>query len=211
MNTDDLIIQLAGDARPVRRLPTPGMRMLVWLALAVPVVAFVVALHGWRPDLAVRMNQPRFVIELLAALATGLTAGWATFASTVPGAGGRRLALPLLPASIWLAALGEGCWREWLAFGNHLGHHAWHPQCMPEIAATSVIPIIALVAMARRGAALNPSMTAALAALAAASLAAAGMALYHPIDASVAVLIWQFGTVALLSALAGMMGRRLFA
>lgn len=45
--------------------------------------------------------------------------------------------------------------------------------------------------------------------LAAAALANFGLRLFHTADAALMVLVWQFGTVVLFTALAGLWGRRL--
>src|SRR3546814_18751817 len=58
----------------------------------------------------------------------------------------------------------------------------------------------------RRGAPMAPRMTVALGALAAAAVGNFGLRLFHYQDAGLMVLIWQFGSVALLSALAGWSG-----
>lgn len=210
MRTEDLITSLGQDLAPVRRLPPPHARLLRWLAVVVPFLAAIVVLVGPRADLATRLADPRFLLETLAALATGLTAAWATLASTVPGGERRRLALPLVPAALWLAGIGEGCWREWLVMGPDSLTPALKPQCLPEIALVGVVPLAALVVLSRRGAAFTPHLTGALAALAAAALAAAALNLFHPAEAAMVTLVWHFGGIALLSLCAGLSGRRLF-
>ncbi|CAA7626194.1 NrsF family protein [Magnetospirillum sp. UT-4] len=211
MRSEDLIALLQQDLAPVRRLPPPGVRLARWLLLVLPAMAVIVAAMGLRPDLAEHLAEPRFVAEALAALATGLAAAWAALASTVPGTPTRRLALPALPAALWLATIGEGCWREWLVLGPDSLVPALEPQCLPEIAAISIVPLAVLVLLARRGAALAPALTAALSALAAAALASAALSLFHHAEAAMVVLVWHFGGVALLSGLAALSGRRLFA
>ena len=210
MKTEALIETLAADAAPVRRLPPPSRRMGAWLLLTLPVVAAGAAVDGIRPDLAQRLAEARFVLEQLAALATGLLAAWAALSSAVPGIPPWRLALPLAPAMVWLASVGAGCWREWLAWGAAgLADRMWTPVCLPEVVATSVVPIAVMVVMARRGAGFHPARTGALAALAAASLASAGLSLSHEEDAAVTALVWHLGTVALLTGLGAVAGRRL--
>jgi len=63
--------------------------------------------------------------------------------------------------------------------------------------------------MLRRGAPLTPHLMTALGGLAAAGLGNFGLRLFHEQDASLTVLVWQFGTVFMLSALAGWAGHYL--
>jgi hypothetical protein len=60
--------------------------------------------------------------------------------------------------------------------------------------------------LARRVAPLRPARTLALGALAAAALGDFGLRLFHPIDASIMVLIWQAGSVLLLVAIGAAAG-----
>jgi len=60
--------------------------------------------------------------------------------------------------------------------------------------------------MLRRGAPLSPHLTTALGGLAAVGLGDFGLRLFHAQDASAMVLVWQMGTVFLLTALAGWFG-----
>ena len=54
-----------------------------------------------------------------------------------------------------------------------------------------------------------PRLTITLGALAAAALGNFGLRLFHYQDASFIVLVWQFGSVAILSLLAAWAGRRI--
>lgn len=210
MKTEELLAGLTRDLAPVRRLPPPSRRLGHWLAVALPFLLLVVAVAGPRPDLGQRLAEPRFVLETAAALATGLCAGWAALASTVPGVAGRWLLLPLLPAGVWLASIGGGCWQDWLRLGAGFAAPVLDQVCLPEIAATSVLPLAALILLSRRGAALRPGRSGALAALAAAALASAALNLFHHDGAAMVTLVWHFGGTALIAGLGGLGGSRLF-
>jgi hypothetical protein len=202
MMTEDLIDRLAAEAAPVRPLPPPWRRVGRWFAVAAPAVAAVVVVMSPRPDLGAKLADGRYLLEQGAAVATAVLAAFAAFSAVVPGRS-RRLALPALaPLAVWLGSLGQGC----LAGGVAL-RPDW--VCIPAIAMTGAVPAAAMAAMLRRGAPLLPRTTLALGALAAAALANAGLRLFHPEDASLMVLVWQLGTVALLTALGGGLGRRL--
>lgn len=209
MRTQDLIERLAGDAAPLRPLPPPALRAALWLAVAVPAVAATVALISPRPDLADKLRDGRYLVEQGAAVTTALLAAFATFSAGVPGLPRWPLALPLVPLAVWLGSLGEGCIASWVRAGPEGLSFRPDWMCVPAIAMIGAIPAIAMAAMMRRGAPLLPKTTASLGALAAAALANAGLRLFHPQDASLMVLVWQFGTVAALCILFGSFGRRL--
>ena len=207
MNTARLIQALADTAKPVRPLPRPWARSAMWLAIALPYIALVVFVMSPRSDLMAKITEARYLIEQLAALATGIAAAIAAFATTVPGYSRRILLLPVLPLAIWLGSLGQGCVDAWLRFGaDGLSLQPdWF--CFPAIVLVGAIPAVAMVVMLRRGAPLMPCTTVALGGLAAAGLGDFGLRLFHLRDASLTVLIWQFGSVFVLAALAGLMGR----
>lgn len=209
MDTNRLIQSLVTDLQPVRRLDSPPIRCLRWLAAALPPVVMVVILMGVRPDLAAKLGEMRFVVQELAALATAVAAGMAALAIGVPGTSRWRLALPVLPLSIWLASLGQQCFQEWIRFGSDGMAFAPDAICIPGIAMIAVVPAAVMVAMMRRGARFYPRSAVLLGSLAAAALADAGLRLFHPQDAGLMVLVWQLGSVALFSVLAGVLGDRL--
>lgn len=207
IDTRRLIEQLAGDAVPVRRLPSPWLRTTLWLALAgVNLVVFVLVMSP-RPDLAVAICDPTFILEQLAALATGITAGLAAFASVVPGSDPRMLLLPLLPLAVWLASVGTSCVASWIRTGPDGLTLTPDWACFPAIALLGFAPAVIIAYMLRRGVPLTPHLTAALGGLAAAGLGSFGLRFCHAQDASLMVLVWQIGAVVLLSAASAAAGR----
>jgi len=209
MDTNALIAELANSAAPVRRLPTPWARMLLWLALSLPFLAAVIWLMMPRDISPVAaLADRRFVIEEAILLLTALTAALTAFASVVPGYDRRVLLIPLVPLAAWLASLGEGCWRNWVALGADGLTLRPDWDCLPPAILVGIVPAIAMVVMLRRGAPLLPRISIALGALAVAALANLGLRLFHVGDASVMVLFWHLGGAAMVPGLAGLVGRR---
>lgn len=207
METVDLIQRLATSVRPVRPLPPPWLRTTHWLAIALSSMVIVVMLMSPRDDLAEKLSEARFLVEQAAAVATAVTAAVAAFCLVIPGHSRKLALLPILPLAIWLGSLGYGCLQSWL----ELDTAAWqiYPDwiCFPSIVMVGAVPALTMVIMLRRGAPMAPRMTVALGALAAAAIGNFGLRLFHYQDAGLMVLVWQFGSVALLSALAGWSGR----
>ncbi|MGI8739346.1 MAG: NrsF family protein [Gammaproteobacteria bacterium] len=206
--TDDLIRNLVASDKGAGRLPSPWRRVSLWLTVALPYVALIVIGMGVRADLN-EMSSARFLVEQIATLLTAITAAFAAFCAVVPGISRRLLLLPLLPLTVWLGSLGHGCLQDWLRYGaaGLTIEPDWH--CAPRIVIVGAIPAIAMFVMLRKGAPLAPRLTMALGALAAAALGNFALRLFHPPDASLTVLVWHFGGVALLSVLAGALGRYL--
>ena len=206
MDTDKLIACLTEDADPVRRLPSPWVRTASWFAIAIPYVAVIVMMMAPRDDLALKFSDFRFLLEQVAALCTAIGAAVAAFQSIVPGYNRQFLLLPLVPLSVWLASLGQGCVETWLR-GSALLSFTSDFLCIPAIALVGTLPAVAMALMLRKGAPLWPHTSAALGGLAAAGLGNFGLRLFHNQDASLMVLVWQMGTVFMLTILCGWAGR----
>ena len=209
METDKFIESLAAAVRPVRPLASPWTRMVLWILVGLPYVALVVIVISPRADLLTKLTEARFLIEQGAALVTGIAAAIAAFASTIPGYDRKILLLPLPPLAVWLGSLGEGCLKTVWQFG--LTGLSLQPDwfCLPAIMLVGAMPAVAMVIMLRQGAPLFPYLSAGFGALAAAGLGNFGLRLFHPQDASVMVLLWQFGSVFILTVLGGCAGRAL--
>ncbi|KPU61633.1 hypothetical protein AN403_5705 [Pseudomonas fluorescens] len=197
MKTDELIDVLAADLKPVRRLLPPVWRLIGWLAVSVPVMALMVAAMRMRPDIGVKLAEPVFLTQELASLATAFMAGWAALVTCVPGEPGWKLWTPVAPLALWIATLGRQCWDEWMRLG--LSGMAFHSDlmCLPGIAMIGAIPALAIVLAIRRGARLRTPCAMWWGSLAAAALANVALRLFHPEDAALMVIVWQFGSVLL--------------
>jgi len=161
-DTEGLIRRLAEQIEPVRPLSRPWMRAARWLVLSASYIGVMLLLRSPRSDLSSELSQPHFLIEQVAALATGIAAAAAAFASVVPGHNRRFLALPLLPLAVWLGSLGQGCVQDWIQLGPQ--GLSLRPDwfCLRAIAVLGAVPAIAMVLMLRRGAPLTPHLTTAL-------------------------------------------------
>jgi hypothetical protein len=206
MKTETLIERLAAVAEPVQRLSRPWTRTAKWLLISIPYVALVVFFMSPRNDLITKASDLWYVVEEVAALTTGITAAAAAFMTIIPGHNRKALLLPLLPLAVWLGSLAQGCVQDWIQLGpDGLSLRPdWF--CLPAIVLVGAVPAIAMAVMLRRGAPLTPHLTTALGGLAAAGLGNFGLRLFHTQDASLMVLVWQVGTVFILTAMAAGVG-----
>lgn len=192
--TDNLIAELTGDLKPVKRLSPPGMRLLGWMALALPASLVLGALvEQQHLSLAFeRIHDTRIMLELAAILATALSAGYAALSSAQPGRSEKVWMLPVVPFLVWLSFVSETCWQLFERVGADQFSFAPHWTCYPSVVATGFAPAMLMVVLLRRGAITRPTVSVVLGTLAASALGAVGLRLYHPPDATVLLIIWQF-------------------
>ena len=208
--TPDLIESLVANAAPVRRLRPPVARAVGWLLFAALMLALLAVRHEVRPDLALRLRQPEFVVGIAASLATGVLAAIASFLLSIPDRSRAWLLLPLPALFVWVSTIGYGCLINWvslqpgsLLFGNEAG-------CFALLVLTGVPLSLAMLIMLRHAALLAPTRVAISGSLAVAAVTATALSIFHEHDASAIILIWNFGTAVLLVALGGAFGRRMF-
>jgi hypothetical protein len=174
--------------------------------VAIAYLAMLIAVMSPRSDLVARMQDPSFLIEQTAALATGLTAAIAAFASVIPGYRRRVILLPLLPLSVWIGVVAAGAVREYALAGGGVLAAQLDWACVRTILIGAAVPAMAMGVMLRRGAAVTPRVSAGFGGLAAAGLGNLGVCLFHPHSSSLILLFWHCGTVLALAAAAGAAG-----
>jgi hypothetical protein len=208
MNTDELIERMAHQLTPVAPLPPPGKRAAAWslgagLYLGVLVVAMALV-NG-----TAGVGGTAFWFSQAAAVAAGVLATAAAFASVVPGAATRVRAWAVAAAVVWLATTLVAAPRaqlDWSTVGA--ASHEW--VCVGFIVIGGAPLAAALVWMLRRGAPLSPKMTAALAALAVAMLANIGACVALPHANGAVTFVWHGGVVLAAVVLAAVSGRLVF-
>jgi hypothetical protein len=208
VNTEQLIADLARDAHAVRPLGRPWRRTAVWALAGFVYLTLLVAIMPVRGDLAVRLQDPRFLVEQLAALVMGLTAAAAAFATSIPGHRRTILWIPVIALVIWLGSVLTGVAQDAAQAGSEISFQAdWG--CIATILIGAAVPAVAMAIMIRRGAPLTPRVTAALAALAAVGFGNVGICVFHPHASNLVILVWHCGTVLLITAVVGVAGARL--
>lgn len=196
LDTPDLINHLAAEAMPVRRLAAPWLRALMWLSGAALAIGVIVAMFGIRPDLSEAMARPGAWLAWAASIATGVSAAIAAFYLVLPDRSPRWALFPLPVTALWASSLGVGCYADWLQRGPDgllLGDSY---ECFLSILIMSVIVGLPLVFMLRHAVLVRPALTAAMGGLAVASLASAGLELFHHHDARMMDIIWHVLAVA---------------
>ena len=210
ITTPDLIESLVAGAKPVRRLRPPAARAALWLLLAAAIVSLLAISHGLRPDLGARLGQPLFVTGLAASLLTGALAAVAAFIVSLPDRSRLWLLLPAPALALWVSTISYECLTEWVSIrpdSVSLGEAA---DCFATLVLTSVPLWLALLLMLRYAALLFSAAVAAAGSLAVAALAATALSLFHGLDASAMILMWNLGAAALLVGLGSAFGERMF-
>jgi hypothetical protein len=210
ITTPDLIEALAANVTPVRRLRPPIARAMLWVSVAALILMLLAVSHGARPDLTQRLQQPTFVVSILASLLTGILAAIASFLVSLPDRSRGWLLLPLPSLVVWLSTIGYGCLTDWVdidANGLRVGETA---RCFATLVLTGVPLSLLMFVMLRHAAPLRPVPVALAGSLAVAAMTGSALSLFHAFDATVMILIWNLGSVALLIGLGALLGGKLF-
>jgi hypothetical protein len=208
--TPNLIDSLVADVTPVRRLRPPAIRALCWLLFAALILMLLAIGHGVRADLVLKLRQPIFATNVSAALVTGVLAALASFIASVPGRSWRWLLLPGPSLALWISTISYGCLTDWVSIGPQGMSPGEAAQCFATLALTGIPLSLMMLIMLRYVARLTPTPIAMMGSLAVAAMTAVALSLFHPIDATVMILMWNFGVTALFLAIGGLSGRRLF-
>jgi hypothetical protein len=208
-NTEQLIESLSRGVAPVRPLPPPTRRALLWLAAVALVTGIALLRFADLPAFVARFAAPRMAIEAAAILLTGVTAIIAAFHLSLPDRSSRWRYAPLLPLAFWIGTSTLGCLQYGLGLGPP-GHRAGEStHCFAFIIGVSVPLAVLLYAVLRRARPLDPLPVALTAALGVASLAAFVLQFFHHFDVTAIDLALHMAAVLVVVALAGACRRAL--
>ena len=208
ITTPHLIDLLAASAKPVKRLRPPLLRAVFWLVLVGLVFALLAAAHGVRPDFAHRVAQPVFVVGIVASLATGVLAAVAAFFLGLPDRSRAWGLLPVPALLIWVATVSYGCLTNWVDMGPDGVRMGEAARCFATLIVTSLPLSLGLFVMLRHAAWLRPTAVTLTGGLAVAAMTATALSLFHDLDATIMVLIWNFGIAAMIVGIGYVLGLR---
>lgn len=209
--TPDLIDALVANASPVRRLRPPLVRAGLWLLFAAFLLALIGVAHGVRPDIFERVQQTRFVVAMFGALATGLLAAVASFRVSLPDASRLWLLLPLPALALWVSAIGYGCLTDWVSIGPDGVRFGEAVRCFATLLLISAPLSVAMLVMLRYAALLRSTEVSLMGGLAVAAMTSFALSLFHNLDATMMILVWNLGSAAILAALSAVFGKSMFA
>jgi hypothetical protein len=205
---DRLIQGLTADLKPVRRLPSPAKRALLWLAFVAGIAVLLMPIS----DLAALehrlMAVPDMWLAVTGSALTAVLAAFAAFQLSLPDRSRAWAWLPLPAALLWIAASGTGCLRAWLVPDTHAADMGEMRDCLMFIITLSVPLSLLIFAMLRKAYPLQPGLTAGIAGLAVAAAAATLLNLFHPFDASATDLAVHAVAVGLVVMVARSIGAR---
>jgi hypothetical protein len=191
-------------------LRPPVVRAALWLAFAGLVLALIAIGHGVRADLMARLDEPKFVVSMGAALATGILATIAAFMISLPDRSRWWLALPLPGLAMWITTIGYGCFADWVSPGPDGIRLGEEVRCLALLVLTSAPLALALAAMLRYAALVRGGAVAMMGGLAVAAITASALSLFHSHDATVLILVWNLGTAAVITGLGSLFGHGMF-
>ena len=120
------------------------------------------------------------------------------------------LLLPAPALVLWLSTIGYQCLTNWVSLepnGIRLGETA---RCFATLVLTSLPLSLAMLVMLRYAAPLRPMAVTLTGSLAVAAITATALSLFHDLDATLMILMWNLGTAALFVGMGGAFGGKMF-
>jgi len=208
-DTDALIAHLADRLMPVGPYRSSSRRWALWMMLACAGVAAISLVYWLTTDLSGVTRYPRFWVEWGAAIATAVSASLSAFLLGQPDRSKLWGLMPVAPFGVWIASLADGCAAALApADGQVVFYQSFY--CVRFISLVSAPLILGLLYQIRHAVAFRPHLTAGMAALGMAALAAAGLMTFRPLETPLLSAVWQFGSVAMISLLLTVAAKPLF-
>ncbi len=205
--TTALIESLVAVAVPVRRLPPPWLRALQWLGFAAAMLAVFSLSHSFRYNIEHCLRAPLWLAMCVGAAMTAVLAAVAALELGVPGRSRRWALLPMPTLAVWLCAVATR--DTWIDTGRDALGWSGIADCLATVVLIGVPLGIAMAIMLRRAAVLQPALTAALGGVAVAGVVSAALHVFHPLHATLWILLSNAGIAALFAGLGVLIAPRL--
>jgi hypothetical protein len=183
-SNERLVQELSADLTTVRRLPSPGPRVLIWLAIIGSMALALTTVSDVKGMIIRLMAAPDMWLAALASMFTAVLAATAAFELSLPDRKAARALLPLPALMLWISASGMGCLRVWSVAEASPMPPDQPEHCLIFILGFSLPLSLLLIALLRRGFSLRPNLTAVIGGFACASAAATLLNFVHSYDAA---------------------------
>jgi hypothetical protein len=187
------------------------VRAGLWLLFAALLLGLIGVAHGLRPDILDCVREPRFAVAMFGSLATGILAALASFRVSLLDRSRLWLVLPLPALALWVSAVGYGCLTDWVTIGPDGVRLGEAVRCFATLLLTSAPLSIAMLVMLRYAALLRAAEVSLMGGLAVAAMTSFALSLFHDLDATMMILIWNLGSAVILATLVAVFGNSIFA
>ena len=205
-DTKTLIAHLSSAPTPQKPLRSPRY-WATWLLLVLACYGVGTQLFlGIRPDIAVRITDPFFVLELLILFALLITSTTASVVAMAPDAyqKSKLLGLPYLLLAVLVGMILCHLLMPEIATLDTEIHRG---ECALCIAAVAIIPSALLFAVLRKGATIHPLQAGSFIVLAASAIGCLTLRLSESQDAILHLGLWHYLPTLLFAALGACLGR----
>src|SRR5262249_23355192 len=142
---------------------------------------------------------------------TGILAAIASFKVSLPDTSRSWLLLPIPTVVLWISTIGYGCLTDWVSVGPDGVRIGEAARCFATLLLTSRPLSVVVLVVVRYAALLRPTAVCMTGGLAIAAITSFALSLFHDLDATIMILVWNLGSAALIAGLAGVFGRSLLA
>lgn len=208
-DTKQLIQDLSAQAKPVRVLRPKHYAALLLALLLVYAICAQCWLEGFRPDLAIQLTRPLFVLELLVLTAMLVSAALASVYAMLPDGMQYKalMRLPYLLSGGMLALLIFQLFlpQSTLMVMSDANSHTH--ECTEYIAYAAIFPAALIFMLLKTGASVIPMQAGLLAVIASVSLGALTLRLAEANDEIIHLLTWHYIPSIFFAALGALLGR----
>jgi len=206
---ETLIARLSTEAKPARPLRTPAYWSIRLLAVLVVYGLATPLLLGLRPDLAVQLTRPLYVLEVAMLALLAASSVMASILAMYPDAY-QKPSLIKLPYGMFLvlaafvAAQSLMPHDERMAIAEQVTHGL---ECVLCIALVAIVPSALIFAVLRKGASIRPFQAGALAVLSASAIGGLTTRLVEANDSIAHLVAWHYVPTVLFAAIGALIGR----
>ena len=211
MNNKDLIDKLT-DGGPKRPCQSSHKVVAKWLVLMAVYFSALMAISGFRSDIALKILNPLYLIELSLMLLTTIAAVYGASFLALPDSNQRPWIrfVPLVPLALLLGIICYGlCCSETMPFIECLKSGRY--DCIAHVTLYSIVPIVAIFYTVQKAAPIKCCWAGAMAGLSAASFGYIVLRLVSDkSDDPTSLIIWHFLPVVAVVMVSTILGKVIF-
>ena len=210
MNIDHLIKEISQEGAK-KPLPNPMQVTAKWLVLMMVYCVVLVSFSGLRPDIAIKITQPLFLVEVMMMVIIGVVCAYAASLLALPDSE-QKPWIRFVPFVFLTFLLGILAYQIWstqtlpLTDCLKLGHY----QCMIHIVAYAVMPAIVMFVTIKKAAPIKCCWVGSIVGLCVASFSYAMMRLIEASDDPSTLVVWHLVPVFLIMIGMMMIGEMFF-